>query len=253
MSHKTGPLDLLEAPPEPGNPPVLLGRETGFALKLLAPPGASPAVRPQPPGQGQVLVGLAGEARVEEVGGAEGRVVSTTRVARGATVGPGQLFRVANDARWTLVSAAPGTLLLALSTSVPREVQRSTDILASAAGRWGIGAVRVFGNEAVRVDFVAAQGRLPLRGWTLRARKTEGVEYLLGLQGAFTVALVCPAEGASSRRVGAGQLLRLAPGSSFRLRAEGGQLSVGLVITGRAASEGGAVRREDAQGFSPFG
>jgi hypothetical protein len=143
--------------------------------------------------------------------------------------------------------------LLALSTSVPREVQRSTDILASAAGRWGLGAVRVFGNEAVRVDFVAARGRLPLRGWTLRPRKTEGVEYLLGLQGAFTVSLVCPVEGERSPRVAAGQLLRLEPGSSFRLRAEGGQPSVGLVITGRPASEGVPVRREDVQGFSPFG
>lgn len=253
MSYETVPLDLLAASPEPGSPPALIGRETGFALKLWAPPDPSPAVRPQPPGQGQVLVGLTGRARIEELGGAEGRVVSTTRIPRAGTVGPGQLFRVANDARWTLVSADPGTLLLALSTSVPREVQRSTDILASAAGRRGLGAVRVFGNEAVRVDFVAARGRLPLRGWTLRARKTEGVEYLVGLVGAFTVHLVSPADKASSCRVAAGQLLRLEPGSSFRLRAEDGQPSVALVITGRAATVGGTVRREDVRGFSPFG
>lgn len=210
-------------------------------------------MRPQPPGQGQVLVGLAGEGRIEEFGGAEGRVVSTTRAPRGAIVGAGQLFRVANDARWTLVTDVPGTRLLALSTSVPREVERSTDILDEASRCWGLGAVRVFGNEAVRVDFVAARGRLPFRGWMIRPRMTEGVEYLLGLQGAFTVPLVCPTEGASDRRLAAGQLLRLAPGTSFRLRAEGGQPSVALVITGRAASEGGVVRREDARGFSPFG
>jgi len=253
LSQQPKPTDLFAAAPEVGAAPLVLGRETGFALKLLAPPLEESSVRPEPPGQGQLLIGLTGRAQVDEVGGAEGRVVSTTRIPRGAPIGPGQLFRVANDARWTLNSLEPGTLLVALSTSVPRENQRTTDVLASASRRSHLGAVRVFGNEVVWVDYVAARGRLPLRGFTPWARKTQGVEYFLGLQGAFRIALSSESEPSVSHSLGVVQLLRLDPGVSLRLRADNGKPSVGLVITGRAASIGGPVRREDARGFSPFG
>jgi hypothetical protein len=190
---------------------------------------------------------------VDEVGGAEGRVVSTTRVPRGARIGPGQLFRVANDARWTLGSTEPQTLLVALSTSVPREINRSTDVLAVASRRSHLGAVRLFGNEVVRMDYVAARGRLPMRGWTPWPRQTDGVEYFLVLRGRFVITTLNLGGAEVVYRLGEGQLLRLDAGISLRLRAERGEASVGLVIAGRAATHSGPVRREDARGFSPFG
>jgi hypothetical protein len=196
---------------------------------------------------------LAGRARVDEVGGAEGRVVSTTRIPRGATLSLGQIFRVANDARWILSSLEPGTLLLALSTSVPREIDRDTDVLALARRRGHLGATRVFGNEVVRVDFVAARGRLPLRGWTPWGRKVEGVEYFLTLQGGFEVRLRAESGESVKHEVSFGGLLRVDPPASLRLGALAGTPSVGLFISGRPATTSGPVRREDARGFSPFG
>ena len=252
MSARLETTDLLAAPPPAGAPPLVLARETGFALKLLAP-AAVGGDRPEPPGQGQVLLVLRGQAQIQEHGGAEGRVVSTTRTARTATLDSGQMFRVANDARWTLGSTTADTLLLALSTSVPREVDRQTDVLALARRRRHLGPVRLFGNEVVGLDLVAGRGRLPLRGWNPFSRTTTAVEYFVSLQGGFELDVSSDGQQKVRHQVHAGSLLRLPTGSALRLRAVPGGPAVALVVTGRPALESTEVRREDARGFTPFG
>jgi len=247
------PTDLLATASEAGAPPRVLARESGFALKLLCPADQSVPSRPEPPGQGQVLAVLRGSAAISEHGGAEGRVVSTTRGARRVDLRAGDLFRVANDARWSLASLEEGTLLLALSTSVPREVDRKTDLLAVARGRRHIGPLQVFSNEVVRLELVAARGRLPLRGWTPFMRETAAVEYFVTLAGEFEVSQRGLGGTSYGSNLAAGGLLRVEPEALVRLSARGRGLAVGLVVTGRSVLPSSRVRADDVRGFSPFG
>lgn len=252
MTAAPAPRDVLSSAPRTGEPPSLLGRETGFALKLHAPPLVTDSLSPGPPGQGQILICLRGRARVREFGGAEGRVVSTSRPEQGEVLEPGQLFRVANDARWTLGALEEGSLLLALSTSVPREGERSTDILALARKRPHMAPFRLFGNEVVTLEFSAARGSLPFRGWVPWSHRAAGVEYAFILQGTFAARLELEARPKERLELPAGSLLRIPPGLGHRFRAAGRGLCVGLVISGRAGKAAEEVSREDARGFTPF-
>jgi len=243
-------------PPLPGAAPVLLSRETGYALKLIAPAGKPSGVseppRPDPPGQGQVIVALRGRTSIDEVGGAEGRVVSTTRKSGAVMIGPGELFRVANDARWSARAENEDSLLLALSTSVPREQNRTTDINRAAARRRHMGSVRLFGNEVVHLDFVVARGRLPLRGWMPWRPSSPGLEHFFVLRGAFRLRLRAE-DSVVEHVLQQGDLLRIPPGPEHQLAVSGSNEAVGLLVTGRSAQVGGPVSREAARGFTPFG
>jgi hypothetical protein len=253
LTASSDPTDLLATVLEAGAPPRVLARESGFALKLLCPVDAAVEPRPEPPGQGQVLVVLRGQASVSEHGGAEGRVVSTTRGGRTEALGVGELFRVANDARWSLAALEEGTLLLALSTSVPREVARKTDLVAAGRRRRHIGPLQVFSNEVVRVELVAARGRLPLRGWTPFMRETAAVEYFVTLSGTFEVSQRDQEGRSQGHALAAGGFLRVEPEASVRLRARGHGLALGLIVTGRSVLGAGRVRADAVRGFSPFG
>lgn len=245
-------IDLHALGPRPGSAPRVVAREPGFAIKLLSPPMAGSGLRPEPPGQGQVLVVLRGRAEVGEIGGSEGRVISTTRAERQVILERGHVFRVANDARWTLESHQEETLLLAVSTSVPREVHRTEDILARARKRRHMAPCRLFGNEVVKLDFVAARGRLPFRGWVPWSHRTEGVEIALILEGTFRATLQSPGEENREFTLPAGSMLRIPPGMQHRFRAGESSFSVGLIVSGRASLSGERVDRDDARGFSPF-
>ncbi|MEE2827907.1 MAG: cupin domain-containing protein [Myxococcota bacterium] len=213
---------------------------------------AGSELRPEPPGQGQVLVVLRGRAEVGEIGGSEGRVISTTRIERQVVLDRGHVFRVANDARWTLVSHEEDTLLVSISTSVPREAHRSEDLLALARRRKHMGPCRFFGNEVVKLDFVAARGRLPFRAWVPWSHRADGVEIALILEGCFRASLQSSEHEKREFVLPAGSMLRIPAGLQHRFRAGESRFSVGLVVSGRASVSGERVSRNDAQGFSPF-
>lgn len=222
-----------------------VAREAGFSLKVLRP-SRDPAV--VPPGQGQVLLVLQGEATLTEVGGSEGKVVMTQRPARQARLGPGALYKVPNDARWSL--AGDGATVLALSTSVPREVDRHLDLLALADRRRHMAPLLVFSNEAVRVELVAARGRLPFRGWVPYDHEGPTVEFAVILAGAFRARV-----GDTDAVLEAGRLLRIAPGEPHNFAAKGRGTCVGLVISGVMNRRGAdaPLDRRVVRGFSPFG
>jgi hypothetical protein len=237
---------LFDLAPEAGSAPLLLFREPGFSLKLLAPaahaePDSAPAATP--PGQGQILTILRGRARLRETGGDSGKVVQTARPAHDIELPQGWFFRVANDALWELLALEPSTLALVLSTSVPREAARADDLLAMAARRPHMAPRLLFSNEAVRVELVAARGRLPGRGWVPWQHRAEGVEYALALRGSFR------GRGAAAKTLAEGSLQRIERGAEHSFAATGPLLCVGLVISGTRRVE---QDREQARGFTPF-
>lgn len=242
----TPPTDLLQAAPARGEPPRILAREAGFALKLLAPTDGLPT----PPGQGQVLVVLRGEARLEELG--DENVVHTAQPDHQQVLPTGSLFRVANDARWALRGDGQA-LVLALSTSVPREARRAEDVLDLARRRPHMSPRLLFENEAVRLEFTAARGRLPFRGWVPYDHTAPNAEYAIVLAGRFEGRL----QGADGQwwrgDLPAGHLLRVPAGVAHNFRARGRGLSVGLILSVRMHRTSDAVDRDAVKGsFTPF-
>jgi mannose-6-phosphate isomerase-like protein (cupin superfamily) len=198
---------------------------------------------------------LRGTVIVREVAGGGGNVVSTPRPARVDELPRGSLFRLANDARWTVEAAEPGTVLLAVATSVPREVGRVDRILALAARRPHMAPRRLFGNESVRLEFTAARGRLPLRGWVPYDHTAETVEVAIILQGAFRVR-VAGENGTTKEILPTGTLLRIPPGRAHNFAASGKGLCVGLILSAVRAfwttSPPRDEARAQARGFDPF-
>ncbi len=191
---------------------------------------------------------LRGGALVREHAG-DGKVVQTIRRDSSTPLRRGSLFRVANDARWSLSDPMPGTLLLAVSTSVPREERRSEDILELARRRPHMSPFLLFENETVRVEFSASRGHLPLRGWVPWSHTGDTVEYAIILAGGFR------------GRLGDGRVLDLPEGSMLRIpgglshnfRSRGRGLCVGLIVTGRVRRSGERIDHGDVKGrFTPF-
>ncbi len=203
-----------------------------------------------PPGQGHLLVPLRGTAVVREVAGGGGNVVSTPRRAREDRLEVGRLFRLANDARWTIHSE-DDAVVLAVATSVPREVARVQDVVALARGRLHMGPRRLFGNESVRLEFSAARGRLPGRGWVPYAHTAEGVEVAIVLQGAFRAKV-----GGEVEVLGTGRLLHIPAGTPHNFAASGQGLCIGLILsavrTFWTTSPPRDEARAQARGFDPF-
>jgi len=224
--------------------------EAGFSIHLIRPPVAAPS-SVVPPGQGRLLLPLRGEAVVREVEGGGGNVVATPRRAREEELGPGRLFRLANDARWTLQGGSDDTVVLALATSVPRESARVDDLFAQARRRLHMAPVRVFGNESVRVEFTAARGRLPGRGWVPYDHTAEAVEVAVILRGAFRARV-----GTERILLPAGSLLRIPQGEPHNFAAAGRGLCVGLIVSAVRKFLSASAPREEARsrarGFDPF-
>jgi len=233
------PIDLLSGPER------VVAREAGFAVKVLRPGDGGAVV---PPGQGQVLIGLRGEAELTELGGDEGKVVMTQRAGRTERIGVGTLFKIPNDARWTLRGL--GASVLALSTSVAREVDRRQELLPMARRRQHMAPLLLFANEAVRVELVAARGRLPFRGWVPYDHVGPVVEIAVILDGSFRARA-----GDVDAVLRAGQLLHIAAGVPHNFAARGRGTSVGLVISAvmhrRDVDE--PLDRRVVRGFTPFG
>ncbi len=243
----TPPSDLLSAAPRWGDPPRIVARDAGFALKLLPASQGEPT----PPGQGQVLIVLRGEAVLEELG--DESVVHTAQPDHRRSLSAGGLFRVANDARWA-VRGDEDTLVLALSTSVPREARRAENILELARKRPHMSPRLLFANEVVRLEFSAARGRLPFRGWVPYDHTAVGAEYALILAGRFEGRLKTADGGWWRGELPAGSLLRVPAGVAHNFRARGRGLNVGLIVSGRMHRDAeGAVDRDDVKGaFTPF-
>ena len=243
----TPPVDLLQAPPRRGEPARILAREAGFALKLLAASDAPPT----PPGQGQVLVVLRGSARLEEFG--DENVVHTAQPDHQHDLRMGALFRVANDARWAVRGDAD-TLVLALSTSVPREARRADDILDLARRRPHMAPRLLFENEAVRLEFTTARGLLPFRGWVPYDHTAAGAEYALILAGRFEGRLKTAEGGWWRGELPAGSLLRVPAGVAHNFRARSRGPNVGLILSTRMLRQAeGTVDRDAVKGsFTPF-
>jgi mannose-6-phosphate isomerase-like protein (cupin superfamily) len=200
-----------------------------------------------PPGQGQLLIVLRGAARIDEAADDDAKVVHTDRHDRGADLPTGTLWLVANDARWTLTGDA---VVLAISTSVPRQLHRQTDLLAVARNRPHMAPRQLFTNEMLRLELVAARGRLPFRGWVPYSHTTPKVEFAVVLQGGFAARA-----GDYQGPLTAGSLLRVPPNTPHNFRATGRKLCIGLVISAlmerREADV--PVDRKHTQGFTPFG
>ncbi len=242
------PSDLLQGPPEPGQPPRIVAREAGFALKLLS----ASQDAPMPPGQGQILLVLRGQAIIEEFG--DENVVHTAQPDHRHVLAEGALFRVANDARWAVRGDAQ-TRVLAVSTSVPREAHRQEDVLALARKRPHMSPRLLFENEAVRVEFSAARGLLPFRGWVPYDHTATGAEYAIILAGRFEGRLKTEQGGWWRGDLPAGSLLRVPAGVAHNFRARGRGLNVGLIVSPRMhRPTEGAVDRDAVKGsFTPFG
>ena len=227
----------------------MLGREAGFAVKVLRP---GPKTVTTPPGQGQLLVPLTGAVAVEETSANETKVTQTDRRDRRCDLGPGQLWRVANDAAWAVRATAPDTVLLQVSTSVPRHEHRADDLLAAAKTRVHMGPRQIFKNEVLRVETSVGRGVLPGQGWVWWDHRSEGVEYAVILAGRWRARL--RGEGVDwSDQVDAGTLLRIPPhvGHNFAARTML-RPSVGLILSSLRRIPRGAIRKEAVQGFSPF-
>lgn len=241
------PLPLLDRAPPRGAPALVLGREPGFALHLERPGDAGGFA---PPGQGQLLVPLAGTVRVEEQSEAATKVTQTDRRSRSAELAAGQLWRVANDASWRVTGE--DAVLLRVATSVPREESRREDLLATARRTLTMAPRRVFGNEVLRVEVAVGRSRLPGVGWVPWSHRTEGAEYAVILAGRWRARLQRDAQR-WDEDLPAGTLLRIPPRVAHNVRARTTlRPSVGLILTSLRRSPEGAVRKEAVQGFSPF-
>ncbi len=203
-----------------------------------------------PPGRGHLLIPLRGTAIVREVAGGGGNVVATPRRAREDTLPTGSMFRLANDARWT-IEGRDDAVVLAIATSVPREVARTVDVLALARRRQHMSPRRLFGNESVRLEFTAARGLLPGRGWVPYAHTAPALEVAIVLQGAFKAKV-----GGTKERLPAGSLLQIPAETPHNFAASGRGLCVGLILSAVRTFWTETPPREEARqrarGFDPF-
>jgi len=227
----------------------VIAREPGFAIKVVAPPRDESAL--VPPGQGQLLIPLRGSVTVDERSGGDTKVTQTARRHRSVRLERGQLWRVPNDAAWRLASD-DGAVVLQVSTSVPRQDRGAEDLLARARRRLHVGPTRVFGNEALRVQFSAGRGRLPGLAWVPWDHRNQGAEYAIGLAGRWRARL--RSEDATwTGKLEEGFLLRIPPGVAHNFAARSLlRPSVGLILTSLRRTPEGPVTKEAVQGFSPF-
>ncbi len=227
----------------------MIAREAGFAIKVVRPPAQPGSLIP--PGQGQLLVALTGTVRIEERSDGDTKVTQTNRHHRSGDLVPGQLWRIPNDAAWRMHSD-DGAVVLQISTSVPREQERSSDLFAMARRRVHVGPARLFGNEVLRVELSAGRGRLPGLAWVPWDHRAQGPEYAICLAGQWRARL----RGDGSSWTGAleqGFLLRVPPGAPHNFAARSLlRPSVGLILTSLRRTPTGPVRKEAVQGFSPF-
>jgi len=231
----------------------VVGREAGFALKVLRP-GAEDQAAVTPPGQGQLLITLRGEAIIDELGPDDGKVVMTQRAERRQVLPEGHLFKVVNDASWRIFASSGDTVVLAISTSVPREVDRHLDILALARRRLHMAPRQLFANEMLRLEFTAARGLLPFRGWVPYSHRSPKVEYAIGLAGSFAARVEQPEGSHWEGELSHGSLLRVPPTAAHRFRARGRGLCVGLIVSAlMVRKEGETIDRREVKGFTPFG
>ncbi len=249
LSH---PTNLIEQAPRPGEAPVVICRDPGWAIKVWRPELSLPDDQSTPPGQGQLLIPLRGDAEIKELGGPESRVVSTDRPDASTKLTHQQLFRVANDARWAVREASVGAILLAISTSVPRQAQRTSDLRRQASGGLSTSPQLVFSNESLRLEVLAARGRLPFRGFTPLPRRPATDEVVIVVAGALDIQLGSKATG-KRQRLKAGSLWRLPAGLPRRIGASDGKEALALILSpGRVLQRDGAVDRTGRRDFTPF-
>lgn len=250
------PIDLLAIAPAPGEAPLPLAREPGFSLWLHGPPSEVPAWRP--PGQGEVLVVLRGEASVEETAG---RLPERRPPTRSARLGPGTMYLVAGGSEWRL-SGRPGTVVLAASTPVPALGRRRHDLLSP--GRLRLLALPllrtpaprlVFGGEALRAHLrgVRCPGYPIGSGFARPMQQAATDEYVVAIRGMIFFE-VDPPEGRSlCSRMAAGCLLHVPAGSGRGFVGIQGYPAAALVLS--SALPRGAAAGTDkprGRGFSPF-
>ncbi len=198
-----------------------------------------------------MLVPLRGTVKVDERTGDDTKVTQTARRHRSACLEQGQLWLVPNDAAWRLASD-DGAVLLQISTSVPRQDRGADDLLARARRRLHVGPARVFGNEALRIQFSVGRGRLPGMAWVPWDHRSQGAEYTIGLAGRWRARL--RHDGATwTRELEEGFLLRIPPGVAHNFAARSLlRPCVGLLLTSLGRTPEGPVSKEAVQGFSPF-
>ena len=215
---------------------MVLAREAGFSLRLIRPPSVDPPT--EPPGLGRLLVVLSGRARVRELLDPGSKVLETRRPERSEELRAGQLFAVANDARWSL-SGDSHCRVLTVGTTVARAASRVVDLVDRSQLR---SSRLVFANEALRVESLVR--RSPLS----RRRRVRTTEFVLTLRGTFA------AEVDRERcDLPVGWLLLVPAGASLRLAPRG--LSTGVALVLSAALDLRRVERLDreaARGFTPF-
>lgn len=228
---------------------MVVAREPGFAIKVVAPPPCERSLTP--PGQGQLLIPLRGTVSIEERTDGATKVTQTARRPRSVRLRRGQLWLIPNDAAWRLESD-DCAVALQISTSVPRQDRGADDLLVRARRRLHVGPARVFGNEALRVQFTAGRGRLPGLAWVPWDHQVEGAEYAIGLAGRWRARL--RSEGSVwTGDLDEGLLLRVPPGVAHNFAARSlVRPSVGLILTSLRRVPKGPVHKDSVRGFSPF-
>ena len=80
---------------------------------------------------------------------------------------------------------------------------------------------QLFANEMLRLEFTAARGLLPFRGWVPYSHRSPKVEYAIGLAGSFAARVVQPEGSHWEGELSHGSLLRVPPTAAHRFRARG--------------------------------
>jgi len=236
---------LSEAAAVPGEYRRVL-QEPGYALKTarLEPHGEE---RWLPPGQGQVVLVLAGRVRLRQRTAPTG--ADALAAERDQRLVRGDLAMVPNDAHWSLTALEAESDVVVLSTSVARMASRETSLLAMASGMRLRNTRQLFANQRVTVSMCALRPRVPLRrtlaGGSLIARGSA----LLVVDGLLQGEVLQPDSGALWRgQLPTGSLLDLPRGGRHKLRARGPGLAIVLLIEPRGQSS----EREAGEPFSPF-
>lgn len=144
---------------------MLLSSGAGHAVRLL---DLQPDPPEQPPGQGQLLLLIKGQATVAERGGSDGKVIGLRRPDRAWDLHTGTFLRLPNDCAWTLRGRGRA---LSITTSVPREDHRIEDLPTSVQGITLPFPRVLFSNERLVLELVVAGrvlGRLPWPGSATR-------------------------------------------------------------------------------------
>lgn len=236
-------MDLLrEGLCSPGEEQRLLQRP-GFAVKV-----SQPAVEERwfPPGQGQLILNLSGDLRVQQRTAPTG--ADALSAGRDQRLRAGEFIQVPNDAHWCLTATEDARALL-VSTSVPRTPPAQVPLTALARSMRLRPERKLFANQKLTVSLRALHRLLPLRRALPKNLRLRAGSALIVISGSVSGRITDPSGSAAwSGESSAGTLLEIPQSSHPVLRSSSRETTAILVIEPREGGES-----TNTQGpFSPF-